>query len=140
MKIISCVDFMATSFGSTEEEYAEIESEMRDVFPDVELEFEREDVPGEIAKHKYDLCVFDWGGLLPGAEDLTRSIYRSMLSQVRKFENDRLFIMWSAFTEDYFKEAAEEEFPEFIAPNVIFRQDTHLIERARKFFGLGELP
>ena len=140
LRIAMLVDFMATTFGSTDEEYAEIEGTLTELYPDVDLVFAREMQMQLLDKDEWDVFVFDWGGLLPGAEDLTRSIYRHVLGLVRKHEANRLFIMWSSHTERYFKEAAEEEFPEFVAPNVIFWQDDRLSKRCRLFFGLPETP
>ena len=141
LKVVMLVDFMASSFGTTDDEYDEIERGLRVLYPEVDLSFERGMYMHVLKKSVYDIFVFDWGGLLPGAEDLTRSIYRNLLAETRKYEKDRLYILWSSFTERYFKDAANEEFPEFIAPNVVYSQDENYSKRCRLFFGLpAEVP
>lgn len=131
--VFACVDFM----GDVKEEYIEIEEGIRESFPNHEIEFHADEnanlLPPNLKDQKYNVYVFDWGGLLPGADDLTRSIYKALLGQVQKYPQ-RLFIMWSTFTGDWYKEICESEFPEFIAPNVIFRQAEDLKERCRKFW------
>ncbi len=138
IRVAMLVDFMASSFGSTEDEYKEIEGVLMETYPDTTISFERKVFMHNLMRKEYDIFVFDWGGLLPGCEDTTRSLYRMLLGLTRKHE-DRLYIMWSAFTERYFKDAANEEFPEFIAPNVVYRQDDHFTKRCRLFFGLPEV-
>jgi hypothetical protein len=133
--IFAAVDFM----GDTEVEYQEIEERMRELFPDHAISY-RHDEESELMPQNlededtiYNVYVFDWGGLLPGANDLTQSIYHSLLANIMKYPQ-RLFIMWSAFTESYYKDACTREFPQFIAPNVIFRQDKRIEERCRLFW------
>jgi len=138
LRVKMLVDFMASSFGTTDDEYDEIEQGVKRLYPEVELSFERQVFTHELKKKTYDIFVFDWGGLLPGSEDMTRSIYRTLLSETRKYEKDRLYILWSSFTDRYFREAANKEFPEFIAPNVVYSQDMHYEKRCRLFFGFPE--
>lgn len=140
IKVAMLVDFMASSFGSIDDEYDEIEMYITEIFPEMKITFQRELHTHLLRKMKYDIFVFDWGGLLPGADDLTRSVYKSLLYEVREYEKDRLYIMWSSFTEMYYKNMANEEFPEFITPNVVFRQDKAYQERCRLFFGLSKTP
>lgn len=142
LKIPMLVDFMASELADAEDEYNDIRGYMTELFPDCELVFTSDvfmHVLREMADIDWDVFVMDWGGVLPGCEDLTRSIYKTLLYLIREKE-DKLFIMWSAHTEAYYKEAIEEEFPEFIAPNVVFRQDEHYGRRCRLFFGLPEVP
>ncbi len=141
LRVKMLVDFMASSFGSTDDEYDEIEQSLKRLFPEIALSFDRQVFMHDLKKLAYDIFVFDWGGLMPGSEGTTRSIYHALLSETRKYGKDRLYIMWSSFTERYFKDAANEEFPEFIAPNVVYAQDENYEKRCRLFFGLSsEIP
>jgi hypothetical protein len=142
LHIVMLVDFMATMFGATEEEYEDIRGYMNELFPDCALTFEEEVHVQDLRDRPegdWDIYVFDWGGLLPGAEDLTRSIYKTLLYLTRS-RGSKLFILWSAFTDQYYKEAIEDEFPEFIAPNVVCRQDERYEKRCRLFLDLSEKP
>ncbi len=138
LQVKMLVDFMASGFGTVDDEYDEIEKGLGELFPEAELQFERQVYMHKLKEKEYDIFVFDWGGLLPGCEDLTHSIYRSLLAETRKYEKDRLYILWSSFTERFFKDAANEEFPEFISPNVVYSQDENYDKRCRLFFGLPE--
>lgn len=131
--LLAAVDYM----GDTEQEYADIKESVTDLFLGYDIDYHHSEgaelPPQNIKSQPFNIYVFDWGGLLPGADDLTRSIYHSLLGLVRKYPQ-RLFIMWSSFTEQWYKEICTEEFPEFIAPNVIFRADENLVERCHKFW------
>lgn len=139
-KVIMCVDFVASFAQTREEEYEDIKQQFTEVlFPDLELEFEQDVFPGDLPSKEFDIYVFDFGGILPGAEDMVRSHYRELIRQVRGRE-DKLFVLWSTFTERWYEEVCQEMFPEFIAPNVVYLMG-HLedyTKRCRTFFRLSE--
>ena len=151
MRVLMLVDFMASSMGSTDEEYADIEGYLTELFPDCELTFTREfriHKFDAISNSDWDVFVVDWGGLLPGCEGLTESLYERLVELTYEYP-DKLFILWSSFTKRYYLDAVgakesrrmlHDELEGLIAPNVVPWFDENSARRCRLFFDLAEKP
>ena len=149
INILMLVDFMASSFGSTEDEYKEIEGYMTELFPDCELTFQREFYMHkfrEIDESAWDIFVMDWGGIMPGAQGLTDSIYKNLVELTYEYPS-KLFLLWSTFTRRLYIDAVgvreskrllHEELEKLIAPNVVPWFDDNSKSRCRLFFSLSE--
>jgi len=145
------VDFMASSMGSTDDEYNEISGYMTELFPECELTFQKEFHMhnfNDIERAAWDVFVMDWGGVMPGCQDLTYSIYEHLVELTYKYP-DKLFILWSTFTKRFYLDAVgvreskrllHEELEKLIAPNVVAWFDENKTKRCRLFFGLPETP
>ena len=149
LRVLMFVDFMASSMGSTEDEYNEIRGYVTEMLPECELSFQDEFFMHkfkEIKDTDWDIFVLDWGGVMPGCEGLTDSIYEHLVSLTYEHP-DKLFILWSAFTKRYYLDAVgvkeskrllHEELEKLIAPNVVPWFDDNSRKRCRLFFGLPE--
>jgi hypothetical protein len=93
----------------------------------------------------WDIFVMDWGGVLPGCEGLTTSIYERLVELTYEFPN-KLFVLWSSFTRRLYLDAVGtvesrrmvlDEMQGLIAPNVVFWFEKDKKKRCRTFF---ELP
>lgn len=151
LKLIACVDFMGGGGLSPEQEIVEIVKELKEeIYPDCEVEYVQGEwetgiFPDRLNEYEYNVYVYDFGGLMPGSDDMIRSHYRELVRKVFGNE-DKLFILWSRFTEEWYnetlrendvlKEIGKENMPELIAPNVVFRGDANMALRCRSFFRL----
>lgn len=123
MKIAALVDPMGTSRQSPDEEYAEILELFAEILgiDSQKIDFRKDVYPWELSNGSYDVYVMDYGGMMPGCESTIASLFREMIRQIQEHPNT-LFFIWSAFTAAYwYKLMIEEEFPEFVAQNVIMR-------------------
>jgi hypothetical protein len=149
LNVLMLVDFMASSMGSTDEEYADIRGEITEMLPDCELSFQADfhiHKFEKIPESAWDIFVMDWGGLLPGCGDLTTSLYEELVDLTYKFPN-KLFILWSEFTKRYYLDAVgvkesermlHSELEGLISPNVVPWFDPNKVKRCRLFLSLPE--
>jgi len=155
LKVIACVDFMGGGGLSPGDEIAEILKELKEeIYPDCEIEHVQGEMeskmetgifPDELNRYEFNIYVFDFGGLMPGADEMIQSQYRGLVRKVYGNE-DKLFILWSRYTEEWYeqtltdsdilKEIGKENMPELISPNVVFRGDKNMALRCRSFFRL----
>jgi hypothetical protein len=89
MKICALVDAMATYSQSQEEEYAEIKERFCE---ELELDpktvtFLTDVMPHTLRGISTDVYVLDYGGMLPGSEDMTRHIFRETINQIEAKPN-----------------------------------------------------
>ena len=118
MKVYALVDFMGTGQQSQEEEYEQIKKDMSSIIGPNFI-YKTEIYPHELKNDPVDFYIMDWGGLLPGAEMTTMSLYRSLLEQIENKPNT-LFIIWSLFTNRWYKEAIENSDYNIEGFNVVF--------------------
>jgi hypothetical protein len=129
---------MGSSFQEPEEEYAEIKKifcQELGLNPE-EITFVPEVMPHKLQGMSTDIYVIDYGGMLPGSDDLIRSIFRDVIRLIEDRPNT-LFVIWSQFSMNWYRELVKEESPELVAPNVIFMPHVDLEdewERIRRWF------
>jgi hypothetical protein len=136
LKVIACVDFMASMGETQEEEYAQIKKEMEILFPDANIIFNTIHNPAELIDKDYDIFILDFGGLMPGCDELINYTHRDTIRQIQRYEN-RLFIMWSTFTWRDFHYIVEDEFPQLVTFNVVFWDTSDFdgtFKKVRSFF------
>jgi hypothetical protein len=121
MKIGMYFDPYATSMKTVDEEYKEAQ-ELLDEYIGCANQYEVNILPYKLDNNPVDIYVMDVGGLY-GGEDMMYSHYRDLISQIQQKPNT-LFILWSTFTQKWYKEIVEDEFS-FLANvhNVMFRSD-----------------
>lgn len=121
MKVYAFVDFMGTNNQTQEDEYAQIKKDMSKIIgPD--FTYKSDIFPHEIGNDPVDFYIMDYGGLLPGCDDTIRSLYRSLLEQIENKPNT-LFIIWSSFTQRWYKEAIENSDYNITGFNVVYYGD-----------------
>ena len=121
MKVCALVDPMASMSQTVEEEYQGIKDEFEDeIFPDQNIDFESKIQPHHLANKPVDFYIFDFGGMLPGAQGLIDSQVREFIRQAENHPN-ALFILYSAFTGREYKNVMEDEFPELKLHNVYIK-------------------
>jgi hypothetical protein len=140
MKICALVDPMTSSLQTQEEEYAEIKewfcNELR-LDPN-EITFLTDVMPHKLQGMSPDVYVIDYGGMMPGADDLVRHIFRDVIEQIDNKPNT-LFVIWSQLSFSWYKELIEQESPELIAPNVVFAMADDGWDRIRKWFDVESI-
>ena len=104
------VDFMGAMDMSMKDEMDYIQTMFKENFPDIKFLFKRELPPGGLEQTPVDLYVFDWGGVMPGCDDTTHSMYRSLVKQIEEKPNT-LFVIWSSFSKRYYEDELAEAFP-----------------------------
>jgi hypothetical protein len=136
IKICALVDPMATRMQDQDAEYADI----KETFCD-RLELSQDEVVlvTDVHPHKLrgmftDVYVIDYGGMMPGCDDLVAGIFRSLIEQVEEKPNT-LFIIWSTFSSRWYQDIVEEENPELlVAPNVVFAMSDDGWDKIEKWF------
>ena len=122
MKVYALVDWMGAGGLTADEEYVEIENEIKEIVgrPFV---YKTEVYPYKLENDPVDIYIIDFGGVLPGAESMVVDVYRQVLKQIEDKPNT-LFVLWSTFTQRWYANIIETDFPELTSPpNVICRQD-----------------
>jgi len=122
VKIIMCTDPMASMMHDYDQqkEYDAIERNMRETFPEFKMVFVRDIFPHQLANESFEIYLFDFGGMLPGCEDMVASQYRELARQVEDHPN-ALFLLYSSFSVRWYKELMEEDSGELKnQPNVVF--------------------
>lgn len=91
----------------------------------------------DIEKAEYDICVFDYVGILPGASGLISSISRLIIKAIED-NPSKLFIAWTSFTNKFLRDEAEKELGNY--PNFIVRelgtlndQDKNICDKIKKW-------
>lgn len=111
---------------SKEEEYDFTEKEFKEHLSNFNLTFIRDITPYDLKNRSIDVYVFDFGGLMPGADELIISQYRGLIKQIEEKPN-MLVILWGGLADIYYKdilyEIFEEENKKF--PNVIMKHKTY---------------
>jgi len=103
-----------------QKEYDAIERNMRETFPEFKMVFVRDIFPHQLANESFEIYLFDFGGMLPGCEDMVASQYRELARQVEDHPN-ALFLLYSSFSVRWYKELMEEDSGELKnQPNVVF--------------------
>jgi hypothetical protein len=133
MKVCTFVDFMGCGDLTPEDEYLEIRKWIENLLG-IPVEYETESHPAYLDNKPVDIFIMDFGGMLPGCEDTIRSIYRELVRQVEEKPNT-LFILYSAFTEQWYKEVMQMVSPDLRdAHNVVYIRDE---EKILKFINMG---
>jgi len=115
------VDFMGTFDTTSDQEMDYIEMLFREDIEGFNFKFKRGVHPHQLANQPLDVYVFDFGGLLPGCDDMMSSQYRELLKQIEDHPNT-IFLIWGALSPVYYKDELHHRFGEekdFV--NVVFQ-------------------
>ena len=118
------VDFMGSGDMEMEGEMDHIQAMFEEYFPSIKFLFKRNMTPDSLKQTPIDIYVFDWGGVMPGCDTLTEDIYNALVEQIGEKPNT-LFVIWSHFSEMYYKDELERAFPKEEDKkfhNVLFRR------------------
>ena len=129
MKIFALVDFMGCMDMTPEEEYCYIREWFEDAL-ETKFIFKSDKYPHDLENEKVDIYVIDFGGLLPGCDSAIASVYRELLTQIGEKPNT-LFILWSQFTFDWYKDMMTEVAPDLEGFNVIKKGAKDFVERLK---------
>lgn len=89
------------------------------IFEKEKFEFTLAEGPHEFDSLGYDILVFDFGGIGYGCSGFVDSLTRQLLKLIEDRPNT-LFIAWTHFTNEFLKDACEEELGKF--RNLISRE------------------
>ncbi len=91
----------------------------------------------DIETKKYDILIFDFGGIGLGAGGMISSLSRQILHLIEDRPNT-LFIAWTHFTNRFLQDECEKELGNY--PN-LFHRDTNteeLVKNIKKWISLNE--
>jgi hypothetical protein len=112
---------MGTNNQTPEEEYVQIKKDMSKIIgPD--FIYKTDVFPQNLKNDPVDFYIIDYGGIGPGCEDTIISLYHSLLEQIENKPNT-LFIIWSSFTQRWYKEAIESSDYNITNFNVVYYGD-----------------
>ena len=123
MKILFFNDPMGTYFGDNAEQEADYckETLQEWVFGKKKFDFESTFNSLDLENKRYDMLIFDFGGIGIGAGGLVSSLSRQILKLIED-RPDTLFIAWTHFTNEFLKDECSKELGEY--PNLINREDS----------------
>ena len=98
------------------------------VFEKKKFAFEYTTGSMDLETQKYDILVFDFGGIGMGAGGLIDSLSRQILKLIEDKPNT-LFIAWSHFTNIYLKDECEKELGQY---HNLFNRDVNAEELTNK--------
>lgn len=120
IRVLFFNDPMGTIFGHNAKEEAmhckEVLQEW--VFEDKEFIFESTMGSMDIETKKYDILIFDFGGIGLGAGGMVTSLSRQILHLIEDRPNT-LFIAWTEFTNRFLEEECKKELGSY--PNLLYR-------------------
>jgi len=124
LKIIMCTDPMSCMMYDNDQgkEYDAIEKDMQENLPDFKISFVRDVFPHDLANESFEVYLFDFGGMLPGCEDMIASHYRELIRQVEDHQSSA-FILYSSFSVRWYKELMEIEAKELTDQLNVFCHD-----------------
>jgi hypothetical protein len=79
----------------------------------------RDTPPGSLSQSAFDMYVFDYGGMLPGSEDFTASLYRDFIRAADDHPG-AAFVLYSRFSERWYSELVRSENPELSGQENVF--------------------
>jgi hypothetical protein len=125
---------------SQSDEYIKMQQDIQClIYPEIDISFEKDVAPDDLINKNYDIYIFDYGGAMTSYGDENIHIdnyYRPLMRRINGHP-EKLFFIWSSYTEMWYRSLITKESPELIAPNVITMEwRDKEIERARTFFGL----
>ena len=140
MNVLFFNDPVGTYFGETPEEEAESCREILEelVFENKKFQFESTMNPMDLENKKYDILLFDFGGMGMGASGMVASLSRQILKLIEDRPNT-LFVAWSSFTTRFLEDECEDELGKHV--NLIHRDvDTEqTIKKINKWISIGKI-
>lgn len=105
MQILLCLDPMSCMLfdNDVEREYDAVQADFNKMFPNTELNFERDVYPHALANACFDIYVFDFGGMLPGSTEGVEANFREFIRQADDHPN-AAFVLYSSFSEHWYKD------------------------------------
>lgn len=142
------VGMLVDIMGDEDKEYQEMEDLIARVLPEEKFQFFRDLQPYQAHEKSIDLFLFDFGGLMPGADGLLGSMVRQLREMLDKLPSCCL-VFWTTFTADLIKsypvmmEVEAEEFyklPNIAVSPMIFSHNSNqrrrAIQKIRAWHGL----
>lgn len=110
IKILYFNDCLGTSCGMNAEQEADYLKHFLGeiLFEGVKFSFKNTHNLLDAFNENYDIMFFDFGGIGIGASDTAYSFARGIFTLLKDNPN-RLFVSWSAFTNNYLEEECEKE-------------------------------
>jgi hypothetical protein len=134
-----CTDYMASCGQTQDEEYDSIEADFRECLPECTLTFRRNAYPHTLANARPDIYVFDYGGMLPGCEELVADHFRELIRQADDHPNT-LFALFSRFSVRWYEEIMRDETRELGAQhNVMYAVAYWFDELRARLHDMGHL-
>lgn len=132
-KIISVhalVDPMGAGDMTQDDEYADIQKQISLALNNSNVKLKGNVFPYDIGR--CDMYVFDYGGMLPGCDDMIDSLFRELLKAIVD-RGDTLFVIYSTFTGEMYKNFMRAERPELDGVgNVLFWTGTEADDKKLK--------
>ena len=137
-KVLFFNDPMGSFDESPEEEAKDCKRFFKElIFEKNKFKFESTISSLDIEEKKYDILVFDFGGIGLGASGMISSLSRQIFHLIENKPNT-LFIAWTHFTNEFLEEECEKELGNY--PNLLHR-DTNteeLVKNIKKWISLNE--
>jgi len=103
-------------------EYQAIEQGLREDFQEFNLSFVRNVFPHSLSNEGFEVYLFDFGGMLPGCEDMVASHYRELIKQIEDHQNSA-FLLYSSFSVRWYKDCMMDESKEISNQKNVFYYD-----------------
>lgn len=138
MKALAMVDPMGHSGMEAADEYTELARQLS-VILETAVTVEPDIRPDMLSNRSFALYVFDYGGMYYGCEDLVHSYFNELYKQIEAHP-DSLFIIWSTYTAERYKEYMQYELGKAVDfPNlIVFCGDNW--EPIQEWFGVVPTP
>lgn len=121
--VLACVDPMSAGIYDydTDKEYEAMKEHLEDIL-EMPIEMTTNVYPHDLGNRKFDLYVFDYGGMLWGCQDTVVDLHREFIKQAEDHPNSA-FLIYSVFSSRWYNEIIEDEFDTKSQPNVILHHD-----------------
>ena len=138
LKVLFFNDPMGSFDESPEEEAKDCKRFFKElIFEKNKFKFESTISSLDIEEKKYDILVFDFGGIGLGASGMISSLSRQIFHLIENKHNT-LFITWTHFTNEYLKDECEKELGNY--PNLLHKDinTEELVKNIKKWISLNE--
>ncbi len=138
IKVLFFNDPMGSFDETPEEEAKDCKRFFKElIFEDKKFIFKSTISSMDIETEKYDILIFDFGGIGLGASDMVSSLSRQILHLIEDRSNT-LFIAWTHFTNEFLKDECEKELGNY--PNLIHRDmnTEELVKNIKKWISLNK--
>lgn len=118
IKVCAFVDPVGSFNTTPESEYKEMKDLLEDILEE-QILFKSNVPPWYLSHESYDCYIIDYGGIAVCQNTAAISVFQHYLKEVKE-RPSTLFILWSAFSENFYERVINDEMSDFKAPNVIF--------------------
>lgn len=123
MEIWLYVDEFASMGSTPESEYEEMEAQLRELLPDVDIRFVRDMKPTDLSNAMPRAYVWDIGGMckVDFGGTRRRNWSHTLMTQIDDHPNT-LFVPWSQMTGDAVRCCMQEFMPEWDDPEAVLKE------------------